>query len=69
MFECLGRVDHVEHQMQICGMDEILLHPDQGYQVILSQQNTKYHTLCFPCISSQRKIEKNVNQQQNVQTL
>ena len=36
VFEALGGVDHVEDKVKVSRVDEILFHPHQGYQVVVS---------------------------------
>lgn len=45
VLERLRGVDHVEHQVKVRRVDEILLHPDQGDQVVVCQQDAEHHVL------------------------
>ena len=50
VLERLGGVDEVEHQVEVGRVDEVLLHPHQGDQVVVSQQDPEHHVLHLPSV-------------------
>ena len=56
MLKRLSGIDHVEHKVEISGVDEVLLHPDQRYETVVRQQDSKHDILHFPSIPDHKII-------------
>ena len=54
VLEGLRGVDEVEHQVEVGRVDEIFLHPHQGDEMVVSQQDPEHDVIHLPSVPDDR---------------